>query len=62
MICFRDRTFCPFYEKCGDGLACPRALTPQIIEKAKEWWCKDGAPIARFAEKPECFIKIRGKK
>ena len=58
MICFRDRTFCSFYEKCKHGLACAVALTPRIIEKSKE--C--GIPISQYAEKPECFEKIRGKK
>jgi len=62
MICFRDRTFCPFYEDCKYGLACPVALTPQVEEAARAWWWEENPPISQYAEKPECFEKIGRKK
>lgn len=51
MLCYKGRTFCPFYEKCTDGSKCERALTPEIEEKAKAL----EIPIAQFDIKPECF-------
>jgi hypothetical protein len=59
MICYRDRTFCPFWEECKDGKDCTRALTPKVYEDAKKWWgffkTEGDPPIAYWAEKPECF-------
>lgn len=56
MICYRDKTFCPFYKECKKGEDCPDALTEKIERGAKEWWWKeDEPPIAQWAEKPECF-------
>jgi hypothetical protein len=59
MICYRDRTFCPFWKDCADGKDCTRALTDEIIAAARVWWksfsSKDEAPICQFAEKPECW-------
>jgi hypothetical protein len=60
MICYKDRTFCPFYKGCADGNNCSAALTDRIIENAIIWWGNDGAPIAQFAEKPECFKEKEG--
>ena len=62
MICYKDMTFCPFYEGCIDRTKCGRAETPEIIEGAQ----KMGLPISVFAEKPECYkhrieIKERGR-
>ena len=53
MICFRDKTWCKFYKECAKP--CDRALTPEIIGKAREWWGGDGAPICMYTEKPGCF-------
>ena len=56
MICYQDKTFCPFYSECESGESCDRALNKKIIDCAKKWWGSDGAPIMQFAEKPECFV------
>jgi hypothetical protein len=39
MICYRDMTFCSH----GNGCKC---LTEKVIEEAKLWWGKEGAPIS----------------
>ena len=53
MICFRDKTFCPYYEECVKGENCPDALTEKVKEDAERWM--KNAPIMQFAGKPECF-------
>lgn len=54
MICYRDMTFCPFHADCGKAPDCSRPLTKEVEAKAREWWGKDGAPIAQYTEKPPC--------
>lgn len=54
MMCYRDRTYCTFYETCKDGDGCDRALTPEVVSDAKKWWGNDNAPIAYYGDKPEC--------
>ena len=54
-MCYKDMTFCPFYEDCRDAIECTRPLTPKIRDDAKRWWGNENAPIAVFAEKPDCF-------
>ena len=53
MICYRDRTFCPFYETCKEGKRCSRSLTPRVKEHAEEL----GLPVCQYANKPECHKK-----
>lgn len=55
MMCYRDRTFCPFYAECGDGDGCRAALTQQVKDDAKKWWGNEDAPIAVYTDKPQCF-------
>ncbi len=57
MICYRDMTFCNFYQICKNGYNCERALTGKIQDDAKKWWGKDGAPIAVYSEYPDCFVR-----
>ena len=58
MMCYRDMTFCPFYENCAKASNCHRPLTPKVQEAAAQWaakFIKDGdVPIAVFHEKPDC--------
>lgn len=58
MICYKDKTFCPYYKDCLDGTICAIALTEKVIEDAKKWWGGEGAPIAQFSRKPDCWIDI----
>lgn len=52
MICYKDRTFCPFWTECKHGDQCPRALTQIIKDQA----IKIGLPVMCFAEKPiDCY-------
>ncbi len=55
MICYLDRTFCPFWMNCQDGDECHRALTKEVEDGAKEWWGRDHPPICIYGEKPKCF-------
>jgi len=60
MMCYRDMTFCSFYEDCTGHPACLRALTPAIEYEAKVWWGSDTAPICQFVMAPECFESNHG--
>jgi len=53
MMCFADKTFCPFLE-CKNT-ACNRRLTAEVKAAAKRWFGSDDAPISYYAEKPDCF-------
>ena len=53
MMCYKDMTFCGFYEDCKDGETCCRALTQAIIYAAT--WQE--TYISQFADRPECFIE-----
>jgi len=55
MICYRDMTLCPYWEKCSKGKDCFRAYTEKVKDEADQWWGKEGAPICVFSEEPECF-------
>ncbi len=62
MICYRDMTFCTFYETCADAEGCSRALTPEVIKAAEAWWDGDGGlPIATFMSKPRCYVELTVK-
>lgn len=54
MICYRDTTFCPFHKDCAKASTCERKLTPAIQAAAAAWWGGPDAPIATFADKPNC--------
>ncbi len=54
MICYRDRTFCPF-DTCKHFETCKIALTEQVKKDAKKWWGKDNPPIAEYVDKPNCY-------
>ena len=57
MMCYRARTFCPFWKECKLGSECPRALTSEVKESAEQWWGSDEAPICTYATKPSCFVE-----
>ncbi len=50
MICYKDRTFCPFYHDCVLAKTCPRPLTPDVEHEA----VKVGLPISQYVEPPNC--------
>ncbi len=56
MLCFKDRTFCPFFAECWHGDTCSAALTDEVKREA-ERWMKD-ALVCVFSEKPECFREL----
>ena len=56
MISYKDRTFCQFYEKCGKGETCGRALTDEVAKAARE----SGMDICQYAEPPGCMEANRG--
>jgi hypothetical protein len=53
MICYKDMTFCSFYQECKKGGQCNRAETPDVIYNAKA----SNLLICEFIEKPSCFRK-----
>ena len=60
MFCYRDMTFCTFWEDCALGKDCFRALTPKVREEAEKWAKAAGlksAPICQYDTKsePPCF-------
>jgi hypothetical protein len=63
MICFRDMTFCPFWETCAGATTCGRALTPEVVADAHRWWGNDKAPISQYTQPPTCHVmKDAGEK
>lgn len=58
MICYRDRTYCTAPCATED---CDRKLTDVVLKDAREWWGKDGAPIARADLSGHCgdFVEVR---
>jgi hypothetical protein len=62
MFCYRDMTFCSFWEDCTEADGCRRCLTKEVEAGAAEWWAgvnDDEPPICRFVEKPDCHSSIR---
>ncbi len=59
MMCYKDRTFCPFWRECEAGEICRDALTEKVYDAAVSWWGGIDAPISQFAGRPNCWI---GKK
>lgn len=55
MLCYGDRTYCSFFEKCKNGDNCSRALNKNVLDGALKWWGKPGAPICQYVDKPKCF-------
>lgn len=57
MIHYRDMMFCTNYRGCMNAGKCGRALTEQVRIEADAWWGKgEGkAPIAYYADTPDCF-------
>jgi len=51
MLCYRDMTFCPFWEDCKEGEGCFRALTSDVKASA----IKFGLGTSQFLEPPECL-------
>lgn len=57
MLCFRDRTYCDHFRDCAKADTCSRPLTDQVKADAQQWWGDCTAPIAVFAEQPDCHVK-----
>lgn len=61
MMCFRDMTFCTYFQDCKNAGDCPRPLTDDVREAAQKWAYTIGAeivPIATWTEKPDCHEKV----
>lgn len=56
MICYLDRTFCND-KQCAEYSGCPTAYTTEREADALKWWGKEGAPVAFYGERRECFIQ-----
>ena len=53
MICYKDKTFCPYYLLCKNGHTCDRILTIKIKTHAQ----KIGLPVAVYTDLPDCFVR-----
>ena len=53
MMCYKDKQFCQFWEKCEHGDTCPRAITEDVKKKAMEM----NLPIDMNKVEPNCFIE-----
>lgn len=51
MICYKDRTYCPFFTVCKGGFKCDRALTFKIKMDAK----RAELPIEMYTDYPDCY-------
>ena len=60
MICYKDKTWCPFWNDCKNGLTCDRALTTETRLAANKWWGTQEAPMCIYGAFPDCFIKKGG--
>ena len=54
MQSYLDRTFCPLYLLCKDGIGCARALTGAVRDAANA----EGLSICQYASKPDCYKPI----
>lgn len=59
MLCYRDMTFCTYWEDCDDAPKCHRPLTEEVRTAADRWWGDEegSPPIACFAQMPDCHTK-----
>ena len=56
MLCYRDMTFCT-EDTCARWDTCPRSLTTEVRDAARQWWGGDGAPICAFVGAPKCYVQ-----
>ena len=61
MLCYKDSTFCTFYQECKNGSKCSRVLTDKVKEDAKRWWGNEDYPICIYSDKPDCFVELKSK-
>ena len=52
MLCYKDRTYCPFGLLCKSGVTCERVLTDDIKAEAEKF----GLPICQYSDFPKCYI------
>jgi hypothetical protein len=54
MLCYKDKTFCPYHLLCKDGPKCEDALTRDVFDKAQ----KAGLDISQYVNYPKCFKRF----
>ncbi len=58
MICYRDKTFCPFAD-CANFATCDRAYNNKVQAGAVRWWGSENAPVMLLVEIPGCYENTR---
>jgi len=58
MMCYRDRTFCPYGKLCKKADTCKTVLTEKVEADALLWWGKPNPPICIYADFPQCFERV----
>lgn len=53
MICYKDRTYCPFWETCTGHPQCGRALTEEVKQDAHK--CQ--LAISQYVARPQCYTR-----
>lgn len=53
MLCYKNRTFCPYYKTCYYGQVCSSALTPKIRVEAQQ--AKQA--LSQYISEPPCYIE-----
>jgi len=51
MMCYKDMTFCTFYDECEAGEECKHGLTETIKLDAQ----RAGLLISAYVDRPDCF-------
>lgn len=51
MLCYKDRTYCPFYTTCKHGMTCPDALTDAVVSAATS----AKLYVSQLLHRPECY-------
>ena len=54
MLCYKDMTFCSFWEDCKKQENCSRCLTENVRIDSD----RSGLLICQFVDKPNCFEGI----
>jgi hypothetical protein len=55
MMCYKDKTWCPYGKACVDSKECDKNFTKEEKIKAVKWWGNEHFPITFYSKLPKCF-------
>lgn len=54
MLCYKDKTFCPFWESCQNAEDCPDKLTEEVLRDASQV----GLFVMQYIAPPkQCYVE-----